>query len=283
MPAGRDDERTQRRDYWRARGASWNQRDAAADRMRDDRLNGALIVAAGIGTGGHVLDLGAGGGEPSIGLAVTVGARGLVVALDHAPEMLDGTRRRAAGEALAQISCVVADMVELPFADAAFDAVVGRFSLMSVPDHNAALREARRVLRPGGRAGFMVWGPEEHNDRFRGLAQGARAFFGDEGAASPARHALGTPGAMAALLREAGFTAIEERAIDDMVEIPADRPVWARSVARRYGNRLASMTLDDRAAFDDALRQAFAPFRDGDVYRLRAQACLAAGTAPVER
>jgi len=280
---GREGERAERRRYWRERGASWNQRDAAADRARDNRLNSALIAAAGIGPGATVLDLGAGGGEPSISLAATVGVRGLVVALDHAPEMLDGTRRRAAAQALGQVCCVVADMADLPFTDGTFDAVVGRFSLMSVPDRAAALRAARRVLRARGRAAFLVWGPEDVNDRFRALRQGAQAFFGEEAAAPSTRHALGTPGAMTALMREAGFAAIEEGTVDDMTEIAADRPVWARSVARTYADRLATMTAEERAGLDAAMRQAFAPFRRGGVYRLHAQARLAVGAAPAAR
>ena len=43
---------------------------------------------------------------------------------------------------------------------------------------------------------------------------------------------------MAALLRDAGFGAIKERLIDDMIEVPADRPVWKGSVERTYDDRL---------------------------------------------
>lgn len=273
-------ERAERRVHWRARGAAWNQRGSAADRARDDRLNGILIAAAGIVPGATVLDLGAGGGEPAIATAVEVGAPGMVVALDHAPEMLEGARRRASAQSLDQIRCVVADMVELPFPDGAFDAVIARFSLMSVPDRGAALCEARRVLRPRGRAAFLVWGPEDGNDRFRALRRGALAVFGPEAVEPTTRHALGTPGTMTALLRDAGFTSIEERAVDDMTEVPADRPAWTASVERTFADRLAAMTHDERAALDAAMRQAFAPFRHGDVYRLHAQARLAVGVAP---
>jgi SAM-dependent methyltransferase len=276
---GQRSERAARRDHWRARGASWNQRDAAADRARDDRLNRILIEAAGLTPGMMLLDLGTGGGEPALTAARAVGHRGGVIALDHAPEMLEGARRRAATQSLHQIRCVVADMIELPFADRSFDAVTARFSLMSVPDRQAALREALRVLRPGGRAAFLVWGPEDGNDRFRTIREAARAFFGDDANAA-ARHSLGAAGAMLSLLREAGFTHIDERLIDDTTEIPADRPIWKGTVERTYGDQLAAMTTDERAALDAAMLQAFARFRHGDVYRLRLQARLAAGAAP---
>ena len=55
-----------------------------------------------------------------------------------------------------------ADALQLPFADASFDAVACQFGAMFFPDRVAGYREARRVLRPGGRFVFNVW------DRHRG-------------------------------------------------------------------------------------------------------------------
>jgi SAM-dependent methyltransferase len=273
-------ERAKRRAQWRRRAATWNLRASATDQARDERLNGLLITAADICPGAVVLDLGAGSGEPAIAAALTVGAKGMVVPLDHALEMLEGARKRATAMTLKQIQCVVGDMVELPFAEGAFDAVIARFSLMSVPDQRSALREARRVLRPGGRAAFLAWGPEAGNDRFRTLRDGMIEFFGPDAIEPSARHGLGEAGAMTELLGEAGFSGIEEHAVEDVIEIAADREIWSSRMERNYTDLINDLTLDQRTALDAVMRKAFEPYRHGEVYRLRAEVRLGMGHAP---
>lgn len=274
-------ERAERRAQWRRRARTWDQRSSAADQVRDERLNSVLITAAGIRPDAAVLDLGAGGGEPAIAAALTVGANGLVVALDHAAEMLEGARERATAMSLRQVRYVVADMVELPFDDGSFDAVIARFSLMSVPDHYSAFCETRRVLRPGGRAAFLVWGPEARNDRFRALRIGATAFFGPDTVRPSARHRLGEAGAMTELFRAAGFTGIEEHAVDDVTEPAVDRRVWSSNMERTYADLINDLTADQRMALDAAMRAAFEPFHHGEVYRLRAEGRLGIGMQPL--
>ena len=57
-----------------------------------------------------------------------------------------------------------ADAMQLPFADAAFDAVVCQFGVMFFPDKARAFAEARRVLQPGGALLFNVWDRVEDNE-----------------------------------------------------------------------------------------------------------------------
>ncbi|HKW51375.1 MAG TPA: methyltransferase domain-containing protein [Candidatus Eisenbacteria bacterium] len=70
-----------------------------------------------------------------------------------------------------------ADASSLPFSDASFDAVVCQFGVMFVPDKLAAMKEARRVLRPGGVFAFNVWDKIEENDLGRTAHEMITRFF----------------------------------------------------------------------------------------------------------
>ena len=84
-----------------------------------------------------------------------------VTATDLTPAMVQRTRHRA--QILGrQVDARVMDAQKLEFADAAFDAVVLHLILAVVPDPVAAVREAARVLKPGGRAVvFDKWVPDD--------------------------------------------------------------------------------------------------------------------------
>jgi SAM-dependent methyltransferase len=97
--------------------------------------------------GAAVLDLGCGGGHVSFA-AAAAGTR--VTAYDLSPEMLAAVAAEAARRNLSGIETRQGAAEALPFADAAFDAVVTRYSAHHWRDVPAALREVRRVLRPGG-------------------------------------------------------------------------------------------------------------------------------------
>jgi demethylmenaquinone methyltransferase/2-methoxy-6-polyprenyl-1,4-benzoquinol methylase len=101
-----------------------------------------------------VLDVAGGTGDIAFRIAEMVRARGGEAALtvcDINPDMLGEGRRRAEAKGESAIDWVCGDAESLPFADAQFDAYTIAFGIRNVTHIDAALREARRVLKPGGR------------------------------------------------------------------------------------------------------------------------------------
>jgi ubiquinone/menaquinone biosynthesis C-methylase UbiE len=99
-----------------------------------------------------VLDLGCGGGHVTFNVAPLVRS---VVAYDLSPEMLEVVGRTARERGLGNVSTQRGVAEELPFEDGRFDAVISRLSAHHWRDVNAGLREAARVLKPGGMALFV--------------------------------------------------------------------------------------------------------------------------------
>ena len=123
----------------------------------------------------HVLELAAGTGIVTRQLRDRLPAETNLTATDLNPPMLDVARRKfAPGE---RVTFATADAMSLPFADAAFDAVVCQFGVMFFPDKARAYNEVHRVLAPGGRYLFSVWDSHRHNPYGRIAHEVVSGFF----------------------------------------------------------------------------------------------------------
>ncbi|MEZ4502589.1 MAG: ubiquinone/menaquinone biosynthesis methyltransferase [Dehalococcoidia bacterium] len=102
--------------------------------------------------GDRVVDVGCGTGDLSF--ACLEAGAGSVLGLDFAAPMLDHARRKAADRGL-RATFGLGDATRLPLADASVDAWCSAFVVRNIPDLDAALSEAWRVLRPGGRLAVL--------------------------------------------------------------------------------------------------------------------------------
>jgi len=150
---------------WRGAAPVWMKWYAKLS-SQSRRATELLVSGAALSPGQHVLDLASGTGEPALSIAKVVGSSGRVVATDMVPEMLEGARENASALGLSNMEFKVADAESLPFGAGEFDRVTARFGVMFFPDIHKALSEVRRVLKPGGRISFVVWGPPEGNPLF---------------------------------------------------------------------------------------------------------------------
>jgi SAM-dependent methyltransferase len=121
----------------------------------------ALLDAAGVAAGTRVLDVASG---PGFIAGAAAGRGATVIGVDFAPSMVVEARRRQPA-----IEFREGDAEALTFDAASVDAVVMNFGMLHLARPDAAILEARRVLRPGGRYAFTVWAAPERAVGF-GLA-----------------------------------------------------------------------------------------------------------------
>jgi ubiquinone/menaquinone biosynthesis C-methylase UbiE len=194
-------------------------------------LTRAQLAVSALTPGQRVLDLASGTGDPALEVARIVGPSGHVAVTDLAPQMLEIAREQAARAHLTNLSYEVVDAHEMPFPDASFDRVTCRLGVMFFWDCQKALREIRRVLKPGGIASFVAWGPLDRNEYMKvvtGPFHRRQPLPPPQpGATHPAR--FGTPGSLSAELTTAGFASVTEESLTVSMRWPGPpEELWVR-------------------------------------------------------
>jgi demethylmenaquinone methyltransferase/2-methoxy-6-polyprenyl-1,4-benzoquinol methylase len=172
-----------------------------------------------LGERGCALDVGTGTGDFALALLARSPRSATVTGVDISPGMLEIAERRAARTAVAaRYERLIASVESLPFADGTFDVAMAGFVIRNVGDIPRGLREMRRVLRPGGRAVILdLHTPRNPTVRrlyrsYSFISPRLAAALGSDPEAyrylPRSIEAFYDPEALAALMRNAGFTQV---------------------------------------------------------------------------
>jgi SAM-dependent methyltransferase len=235
-------------DLWSARAATWAQQES-----RQAPVYEAVLDALGIGPGTTLLDVGCGSGV-GLRLAADRGAR--VFGLDASQALLDIARAR-----VPEADLHTGDLQFLPYADDTFDVVTGFNAFQFAADMTAALREARRVTKPGGRVVTQVWGRAERCDLVP-VMRAVAPLLPIALPSGPGGRALSETGVLEELAEAAGLTPL---GTGDVV-CPFEYADEETAVATMRSAGL--IELGARTAGEDAVRSAvagaIAPYRRPD-------------------
>jgi len=246
-----------------ANGVLWGERAADWSALQERQFCAAyddVFDHLALAPGATLCDLGCGAGMA----AQRAAARGWrVVGLDASEPLLAVARERVPGADLR-----VGDLEALPFDSDSVDAVTGFNSFQYAADPVAALVEARRITRAGGRVVVMTWGSPEGMEA-ASLVVALKPLLPAPPAGAPGPFALSDPAALRRLVEAAGMQPIEVR--DTQVD-------WTYRDLAEALRGLASSGVAARAirhsganAVDEAHARALAAFRrDDGGYRIRA-------------
>lgn len=245
---------------WDQAAEGWNHHTDVIHAWLQD-ATAAMMDAAHIAPGAHVLDIAAGAGDQTLAVARRVGPQGSVLATDISPRILALAHANARAAGFGWVDTRVADAQALGLAGAGFDAAVSRLGLMFCTEPLEALTAARQALKPGGRFSALVFSQPQHNPCLAILMSTALTHAG-----LPARSpyepgtlmSLGEPGLLPRLMQEAGWIDITVQPIAAPFRLPASQHYidFVRASGSPIMELLAPLPAAARqAAWDDMARQ----------------------------
>jgi SAM-dependent methyltransferase len=276
--------RADARERWEAAAAGWA-RDRESFQRDAMEVSRWLLEAADLQPGHTVLELAAGPGDTGLMAAELVEPGGNAIITDNSDGMLDAARTRAkeVGATNVEIRPMEAEWIDMP--TASVDAVLCRWGYMLLADPEAALRETRRVLRPGGRVALAAWDGPEHNPwiALLGKVMIERGLVEPDPPDTPGPLAFARrPGLVEELLDAAGFDDIVVEPLDFAFHAPSLDEWWEHSIrsSGRFSRVVSGLDPAEHYRLRDAVDAAYAPYvRDDGSVEIPARALMAAASA----
>lgn len=192
----------------------WQRGKAQRDKV-NAAANEKMLDLANLQPGNRVLDVAAGTGDQTLMAARRVGPTGHVLATDISANMLKHASNAAREAGLMNVETRVMDAENINLDGDSFDSVICRQGLMLLSNPGKALVGMRRVVKPEGKVVALVWSSEEKNP-YQGLPFAIVRRIGNMPAPAsgrPGLFALGEPGLLEGVFRDAGFLDIAIHAV----------------------------------------------------------------------
>lgn len=278
-----DEQRAAQRERWTQAAAGWAARREDFQRFAMP-VSRWLLDVARLQPGQRVLELAAGPGDTGFLAAELVQPGGSVLTSDVAEPMLDVAWRRARDLQLSNVDFKLIDIEWIDEPAASFDAILCRWGFMFATDPEAAFREARRVLRPGGRIALAAWDRLELNawSAEVGAELLEQGLTAPPEPGAPGPFALARPGRLRELLENTGFAEVEVRPLElEWVHASFDA-YWdtTRDLSRALADALALTDARGAEVLRMGLQKRLSRYADVDgTIRLPARALLAGADA----
>lgn len=271
------------RDRWIRAAEGWEKQ---ADRFGRDSMpvSNWMIEAIAPQPGHQILDLAAGIGDTGFLAAELIQPGGTLITSDFAPEMLAAAQRRAQAKGITNVRFRQMNMnVPLDQPAASLDGVLARWAYMLVNDGEAALRETRRVLKPGGRVALAAWaGPDENLWSVAPVRILQRRGLLDPDQPGPGQFAWADPNEIQEHMEAAGFIDPEIDDVSFTLHYASVDEWWVAQtqMSTRTGNADRNMDFATRSDVLAELEQAAEPFlQPDDSLKIPARTWVAAATA----